>query len=94
MCGARYPAFCVAAAACAPLIPPHPAFLSCRFAQKVLDLDETLVHSSFKPVPGADYVIPVEIGACLPVALHSAHPASACVLQPLLPTLQHKPLHR
>jgi len=27
----------------------------------VLDLDETLVHSSFKPVPHADYVIPVEI---------------------------------
>lgn len=27
----------------------------------VLDLDETLVHSSFKPVPGADYVVPVEI---------------------------------
>lgn len=27
----------------------------------VLDLDETLVHSSFKPVPNAHYVIPVEI---------------------------------
>jgi hypothetical protein len=27
----------------------------------VLDLDETLVHSSFKPVPNADYIIPVEI---------------------------------
>ncbi|ORZ36625.1 HAD-like domain-containing protein [Catenaria anguillulae PL171] len=27
----------------------------------VLDLDETLVHSSFKLVPQADYVIPVEI---------------------------------
>ncbi|KAJ1529031.1 hypothetical protein HK096_009642 [Nowakowskiella sp. JEL0078] len=27
----------------------------------VLDLDETLVHSSFKPVAHADYVIPVEI---------------------------------
>jgi RNA polymerase II subunit A small phosphatase-like protein len=27
----------------------------------VLDLDETLVHSSFKPVPSPDYVIPVEI---------------------------------
>jgi len=27
----------------------------------VLDLDETLVHSSFKPIPNPDYVIPVEI---------------------------------
>jgi RNA polymerase II subunit A small phosphatase-like protein len=27
----------------------------------VLDLDETLVHSSFKSVPNPDYVIPVEI---------------------------------
>ncbi|KAI9343310.1 HAD-like domain-containing protein [Zopfochytrium polystomum] len=27
----------------------------------VLDLDETLIHSSFKPVANADYIIPVEI---------------------------------
>ncbi|GBG26804.1 Mitochondrial import inner membrane translocase subunit TIM50 [Hondaea fermentalgiana] len=27
----------------------------------VLDLDETLVHSSFAPVPNPDYVLPVEI---------------------------------
>ncbi len=43
-----------------PFIPP----LQERDAGKktlVLDLDETLVHSSFKPVPNPDYVIPVEI---------------------------------
>lgn len=27
----------------------------------ILDLDETLVHSSFKPVPNADILVPVEI---------------------------------
>lgn len=27
----------------------------------VLDLDETLVHSSFKPIDNADIVLPVEI---------------------------------
>jgi carboxy-terminal domain RNA polymerase II polypeptide A small phosphatase len=27
----------------------------------VIDLDETLVHSSFKPVANADFVVPVEI---------------------------------
>ncbi|KAJ3124627.1 hypothetical protein HK098_000964 [Nowakowskiella sp. JEL0407] len=42
------------------LLPP----LESQFVGKkclVLDLDETLVHSSFKPVAHADYVIPVEI---------------------------------
>ncbi|EDV27007.1 uncharacterized protein TRIADDRAFT_15923, partial [Trichoplax adhaerens] len=27
----------------------------------IIDLDETLVHSSFKPVKNADYIVPVEI---------------------------------
>ncbi|XP_041857297.1 carboxy-terminal domain RNA polymerase II polypeptide A small phosphatase 1-like [Melanotaenia boesemani] len=31
----------------------------------VIDLDETLVHSSFKPVNNADYIIPVEIEGTL-----------------------------
>lgn len=34
----------------------------------VLDLDETLVHSSFKPVNNADFIVPVEIdGVCYKV---------------------------
>lgn len=40
------------------LLPPK------RVSHKVtliLDLDETLVHSSFKPVAGADWVVPVEV---------------------------------
>ena len=44
----------------APFLPP----LSLADRRKpclVLDLDETLVHSSFKPVPNPDFVIPVEI---------------------------------
>ncbi|EKM54603.1 uncharacterized protein PHACADRAFT_146736 [Phanerochaete carnosa HHB-10118-sp] len=43
-----------------PLLPP----LSPKFAGRkclVLDLDETLVHSSFKSIQQADYVVPVEI---------------------------------
>lgn len=27
----------------------------------MLDLDETLVHSSFKPVPNSDFIVPVDI---------------------------------
>ena len=29
--------------------------------QLILDLDETLVHSSFKPVPGADYIMDIKV---------------------------------
>lgn len=37
--------------------------LECDRGRKclVLDLDETLVHSSFRPVPNPDYILPVEI---------------------------------
>ncbi|KAJ1490977.1 HAD-like domain-containing protein [Baffinella frigidus] len=41
-----------------PLLPPK------RTHHKVtliLDLDETLVHSSFKPVPNSDWIVPVEV---------------------------------
>ena len=31
----------------------------------VLDLDETLVHSSFRAVAGADFVIPVQVRVCV-----------------------------
>ncbi|KAI0256414.1 HAD-like domain-containing protein [Lactifluus subvellereus] len=40
-----------------PPIAPHHAGRKCL----VLDLDETLVHSSFKSIQQADYVVPVEI---------------------------------
>ncbi|XP_063789987.1 carboxy-terminal domain RNA polymerase II polypeptide A small phosphatase 1 [Pseudophryne corroboree] len=38
-------------------VKPHDAGKICV----VIDLDETLVHSSFKPVNNADFIIPVEI---------------------------------
>jgi len=41
------------------LLPPSPR--SAHQKTLVLDLDETLVHSSFKPIAGADFIIPVEI---------------------------------
>ncbi|CAD5206790.1 unnamed protein product [Bursaphelenchus okinawaensis] len=42
------------------LLPPlHP--LDHKKKCLIVDLDETLVHSSFKPVKNADFVIPVEI---------------------------------
>ncbi|EJU04267.1 NLI interacting factor, partial [Dacryopinax primogenitus] len=43
-----------------PLLPPLEAKLAGRKCL-VLDLDETLLHSSFKMIPHADYVVPVEI---------------------------------
>jgi len=42
------------------LLPP----LAAEFRNKktlVLDLDETLLHSSFKPIPNPDFIVPVEI---------------------------------
>ncbi|KAF9071145.1 HAD-like domain-containing protein [Rhodocollybia butyracea] len=43
-----------------PLLPPiAPQHIGRKCL--VLDLDETLVHSSFKSIPQADYVVPVEI---------------------------------
>lgn len=50
----------------APVIGP----LQARDAGKktlVLDLDETLVHSSFKPIPNPDYIIPVGTSASQPL---------------------------
>jgi len=40
-----------------------PLFLLTKKGKKtlVLDLDETLVHSSFRPVPGPDFVISIEL---------------------------------
>jgi RNA polymerase II subunit A small phosphatase-like protein len=43
-----------------PLLPPPAPDLAGRKCL-VLDLDETLVHSSFKPIPNPDFIIPVEI---------------------------------
>lgn len=42
----------------------------------VLDLDETLVHSSFKPIPNPDYIIPVDIDG--KVRTHGPCNSTAC----------------
>lgn len=42
------------------LLPPNPPELRKRKCL-VLDLDETLVHSSFKPIPNPDFVISIEL---------------------------------
>lgn len=70
-----------------PVHPPPPLYsaapvigpLQARDAGKktlVLDLDETLVHSSFKPISNPDYIIPVRPPARLP--------APACSVTPVL----------
>jgi len=43
-----------------PLLPPPSPELAGKKCL-VLDLDETLLHSSFKPIPNPDFIIPVEI---------------------------------
>uniref|UniRef100_A0A7E4UXU4 protein-serine/threonine phosphatase n=1 Tax=Panagrellus redivivus TaxID=6233 RepID=A0A7E4UXU4_PANRE len=44
-----------------PALLPAPSSSAPQKKTLVVDLDETLVHSSFKPVQNADFVIPVEI---------------------------------
>lgn len=67
----------------------------------VLDLDETLVHSSFKPISKPDYIIPVEIeevcvcvGVCVRARVQRSHvrvaPARSRQRQSFLSTLLHR----
>jgi hypothetical protein len=71
--------------------PPHTgsAFLPPQSEQDadkktlVLDLDETLVHSSFKSVPNPDFVIPVEIDG----KVWSARSMSVCSVHTSSPAL-------
>lgn len=39
----------------------------------VLDLDETLVHSSFRAVPGSDFVIPVQVSSAKCCCVRRVH---------------------
>jgi RNA polymerase II subunit A small phosphatase-like protein len=43
------------------LLPPLASDSRGKIKTLVLDLDETLVHSSFKPINDADFIIPIEL---------------------------------
>ena len=59
----------------------------------VLDLDETLVHSSFKPIPNPDYIIPVDIdGKVVDVYVLKVR-NHASLMQASLTTLAVRHLH-
>jgi RNA polymerase II subunit A small phosphatase-like protein len=47
------------------LLPPLSPEMKGKVKTLVLDLDETLVHSSFKPINDADFIIPIELDGVL-----------------------------
>lgn len=71
----------------------------------VLDLDETLVHSSFKPVPNADFVVPVEVDGIVHRVFVCKRPGVDAFMKqvvtsppttlflPPLPPLLHRPVY-